>query len=121
MKLSSVSYSAQQWGFKNNTNQTLSVSAALTEDLVWISDYGSEWTEISSAQSNLYGSGTEHATPSILTVTPTDASALSIRPGQVLMLKWTIHSLRSGTPGMLAIDDLTVTFSRARSLVLHIF
>ena len=120
MKLSSVSYSAQQWGFKNTTNQTLSVSAALTEDLVWISDYEGEWTEISSAQSSIYGSEDVHGTPSSLTVTPTETSAISIRPGQILMLKWTIHSLKSGTPGMMAIDDLAVTFSRARALVLHI-
>ena len=120
MKLSAVSYSAQQWGFKNTTNQTLSVSAALTGNLAWISDYDGEWTEIRSAQSNIYGSEDVYDTPSILTVTPTDISAISVRPGQILMLKWTIHSLKSGTPGMMAIDDLTVTFSRARALVLHL-
>ena len=120
MKLSAVSYSAQQWGFKNTTNQTLSVSAALTGNLAWISDYDGEWTVIRSAQSNIYGSEDVYDTPSILTVTPTDISAISVRPGQILMLKWTIHSLKSGTPGMMAIDDLAVTFSRARALVLHI-
>ena len=121
MKLSAVSYSAQQWGFKNTTNQTLSVSAALTGNLAWISDYDGEWTVIRSAQSNIYGSEDVYDTPSILTVTPTDISAISVRPGQILMLKWTIHSLKSGTPGMMAIDDLAVTFSRARALALHIF
>ncbi len=121
MKLSAVSYSAQQWGFKNTTNQTLSVSAALTGNLAWISDYDGEWTVIRSAQSNIYGSEDVYGTPSILTVTPTDISAISVRPGQILMLKWTIHSLKSGTPGMMAIDDLAVTFSRARALALHIY
>ena len=121
MKLSSVSYSAQQWGFKNTTNQTLSVSAAAAENLAWISDYDGEWTEISSAQSNIYGSEDAHDTPSILTVMPTEASSISVRPGQILMLKWTVHSLKSGTPGMMAIDDLTVTFTSAfRSFVIHL-
>jgi len=120
MRLSSVSYSAQQWGFKNTANQTLSVSAALAKNLVWIADYDGEWTEISSAQSNIYSTD-EHATPSILTVTPTEALPLSVGPNQILMLKWTIHSLKSGTLGMMAIDDLAVTFTNdSRSLVIHL-
>ncbi|MBR4615106.1 MAG: hypothetical protein IKO55_05820, partial [Kiritimatiellae bacterium] len=121
MKLSSVAYLAQQWGFKNDTNQTLSVSAQVVDRLDWTSAYDEGWTELGATQTDVYGEGTTHDTPvnaQVLFNPAPDAS--SVAPGQVLMLRWTIHSLKSGKPGMIGIDDLTVTFSRARSLVIHL-
>ena len=112
MKMSSVAYSAQQWGFANTTNQTMSVSAKVVDGLDWISAYSDGWTEICSTQSAVYGAEDAHDTPASTPVAATPAEEISIAPGQVLMIKWTIHSLKSGKPGMMGIDDVTVTFER---------
>lgn len=112
MKVSSVAYSAQQWGFANNTNQTMSVSAKVVDGLDWISAYSDGWTEICSTQSAVYGAEDAHDTPASTPVAATPAEEISVAPGQVLMIKWTIHSLKSGKPGMMGIDDVTVTFER---------
>ena len=110
MTLASVVYLAQQWGFKNDTNQTMSVSAKVVDGLDWISAYGDGWTELGSTQSTVYGSEDSHDTPVSTAVAITPAEEISIAPGQVLMLKWTVHSLKSGKPGMMGIDDVKVTF-----------
>ena len=114
VKLSSLAYSAQQWGFKNDTNQTLSVSAKVADGLDWISAYGDDWTDLGSTQSVVYDPEEAHDTPVSTSVEITSMEELSIAPGQVLMLKWTIHSLKSGKPGMMGIDDVTVTFVPAK-------
>ena len=113
VKLSSLAYSAQQWGFANNTNQNLSVSVMVTNGLNWISSYAEGWTELGSTQSLVYGTEVVHATPVATPVAITPAEEISVAPGQVLMLKWTIHSLKSGKPGMMGIDDVVVTFVSA--------
>ena len=121
MTLSSVVYLAQQWGFANNANQTLSVSVMVTNNLNWISAYSDGWTEIGSTQSTVFDAEDVHDTPDSIPVAVTPAEEISIAPGQVLMLKWTIHSLKSGKPGMMGIDDVTVTFaSGTRGLVIRL-
>ena len=121
MLLSSVAYLAQQWGFKNDTNQTLSVSVIVTNGLDWISAYDDGWTELGSTQSVAYGEGVTHDTPVSTPVELVPSEGISIAPGKVLMLKWTIHSLKSGKPGMMGIDDVTVTFSNGtRGLVIKL-
>jgi len=121
MTLSSVAYLAQQWGFANNANQKLSVSVMVTNNLNWISAYSDGWTEIGSTQSTVYGAEDVHDTPVSTPVEATPAEEISIAPGQVLMLKWTIHSLTSGKPGMMGIDDVTVTFSnKPRGIVIKL-
>jgi hypothetical protein len=107
--LSSVEFLAQQWGFKNDTNQTMSVSAKVADGLDWISAYGDGWTELGSTQSIVYGSEDSHDTPVSTAVAITPSEEISIAPGKVLMLKWTVHSLKSGKPGMMGIDDVKVT------------
>lgn len=107
--LSSVEFLAQQWGFKNDTNQTMSVSAKVVDGLDWISSYGDGWTELGSTQSIVYGLEDSHDTPVSTAVAITPAEEISIAPGKVLMLKWTVHSLKSGKPGMMGIDDVKVT------------
>ena len=109
MTLASVVYLAQQWGFKNDTNQTMSVSAKVVDGLDWISSYGDGWTELGSTQSIVYGSEDSHDTPVSTAVAITPSEEISIAPGKVLMLKWTVHSLKSGKPGMMGIDDVKVT------------
>ena len=121
MTLSSVVYLAQQWGFANTTNQTMSVSAKVVDGLDWISAYSDGWTELGSTQSTVYGSEEVHDTPDSTSVEIIPAEEISIAPGQVLMIKWTIHSLKSGKPGMMGIDDVTVTFSSGtRGLVIKL-
>ena len=121
MTLASVAYLAQQWGFANSANQTLSVSVMVTNNLNWISAYSDGWTEIGSTQSTVYGAEDVHDTPVSTPVEATPAEDISIAPGQVLMLKWTIHSLTSGKPGMMGIDDVTVTFSnKPRGIVIKL-
>ena len=121
MLLSSIEYSAQQWGFKNDTNQTLSVSVIVTSGLDWISSYAEGWTELVSTQSTVYGAEDAHDTPASTHVEFVPSEGISIAPGKVLMLKWTIHSLKSGKPGMMGIDDVTVTFSNGtRGLVIKL-
>ena len=121
VRLSALSYVAQQWGFKNDTNQTLSVSVLVTNSLDWIATFDDGWTELGSTQSYVYGEGVAHDTPVSTPVTVEQEAGVSVAPGQVLMLKWTIHSLKSGKPGMMAIDNLEVRFAPAsRSFVISI-
>ena len=119
--LSSVAYLAQQWGFANSANQKLSVSVMVTNNLNWISAYSDGWTELGSTQSTVYGAEDVHDTPVSTPVEATPAEEISIAPGQVLMLKWTIHSLKSGKPGMMGIDDVMVTFlNKPRGIVIKL-
>ena len=121
MTLASIAYLAQQWGFKNDTNQTMSVSVKVVDGLDWISAYSDGWTELGSTQSTVFDAEDAHDTPVSTPVAATPAAEISIAPGQVLMLKWTIHSLKSGKPCMMGIDDVTVTFSiKPRGLVLKL-
>lgn len=121
VRLSALSYAAQQWGFKNDTNQTISVSVMVTNRLDWIVDFADGWTELASTQSAVYGEGVAHDTSVSTPVTVEQEAGVSVAPGQVLMLKWTIHSLKSGKPGMMAVDDLEVRFApAARAFVISI-
>ena len=116
MKLVSLAYLAQQWGFANTTNQTLSVSAKVVDGLDWISAYVDGWTQLAATESVVYGAGEPHDTPVSTPVAVNPAGGISIAPGQVLMLKWTIHSLNGGKPGMMGIDNVTVIFEGAPGL-----
>jgi hypothetical protein len=120
MKFVSLAYLSQQWGFKNTTNQTLSVSAKVVDNLDWISAYVDGWTELASKESDVYGAGEPHDTPVSTPVTVNPEGGVSIAPGQVLMLKWTIHSLKGGSPCMMGIDDVTVTFEVPQGLSIRI-
>jgi hypothetical protein len=120
MKLVSLAYLSQQWGFANTTNQTLSVSAKVVDGLDWISAYVDGWTQLAATESVVYGAGEPHDTPVSTPVAVNPAGGISIAPGHVLMLKWTIHSLTGGKPGMMGIDDVTVTFEGAPGLSIRI-
>ena len=118
--LSSVAYSAQQWGFANTAQQTMSVSVKVADGLDWISAHSDGWTELGSTQSTVYGTDAQHDTPASTHVGFTPPKTISIAPGQVLMVKWTIHSLKSGKPGMMGIDDVEVTFCSARGFAVRL-
>ena len=114
--LSSVEYSAQQWGFGNTTNQTLSLCANVMDSLDWISAYKEGWIELVSTQSAVYDEGNRPIPPVAIPVLVNPRPAILIAPGQVLALKWTVHSLESGSPGIMAVDDVTVMFIDAARL-----
>ena len=114
--LSSVEYSAQQWGFANTTNQTLSLCANVADGLDCISEYDDGSTELASTQSSVYSQGDAHGTPEATPVLVNPEPSIRIAPGQVLSLKWTVRSLESGSAGMMAVDDVTVTFTDAGSM-----
>ena len=120
MTLSSVAYLAQQWGFANTAQQTMSVSVKVAEGLDWISAYSDGWTELGSTQSTVYGTDAQHDTPVSDPVDIVPTGTISIAPGQVLMVKWTIHSLKSGKQGMMGIDDVEVTFGSARGFAVRL-
>jgi hypothetical protein len=107
--LSTLAYLSQQWGFANTTNQTLSVSVKVVDSLDWISAYDG-WTVLASTVSIVYDEVDAHDTPVSTPVAANPEAEVSIAPGQVLMLKWTIHSLKAGKPGMMGIDDVSVIF-----------
>ena len=110
--LSSVANSAQQWGFANTANQALSVFAMVQNDLNWISSYAEGWTELGATQSVVYGTEEAHDTPVSTPVEITPTEEISVAPGQVLMIKWTIHSLKSGKSGIMGIDDVSLKFTQ---------
>lgn len=120
MTISSIEYVVQQWGFANTTNQTLSISVKVVDSLDWISAYD-DWTVLASTESVVYGAADVHETPVSTPVTANPEDEISIMPGQVLMLKWTIHSLKAGKPGMMGIDDVSVIFGhKAQGLSIRI-
>lgn len=120
MMLSSLSYLAQQWGFKNDTKQTMSVSVKVVDSLDWISAHADGWTEIVSTQSDVYADDAAHDTPVSTSVEIDPADRIPVAPGRVLLLKWTVHSLKSGKPGMMGIDDVEVGFGPGPETGFHI-
>lgn len=121
MTISSIEYVVQQWGFANTTNQTLSISVKVVDSLDWISAHDEGWTVLASTESVVYGTEASHDTPVSTPITVSPEAEVSIAPGQVLMLKWTIHSLKAGKPGMMGIDDVSVIFgNKARGLSISI-
>ena len=120
VKLSEVAYAAQQWSLQNSVEQPLSLSVLVTNRLDWISSFGENWKACCStaAQCSLPEG---HPTPIETSVSFSPSEPIIVGSGEVLLLKWTLEPQGSGSSAMMAIDDLTVTFSRvSRALVLHI-
>ena len=114
MTLSTLEYSAQQWGFGNTATQTLSVAAQVVDGLEWMSVYGAGWTELATTQSTVYnGEKPDAAVSTPVSVAP--ESDLGIAPGQVLMIKWTINPPAGGKAAMMGIDDVSVVFARLQT------
>ena len=70
----------------------------------------------------VYGENVPQETPVSEVVSVTPDPTITIAPGQVLMLKWTAEK-KAGTPGVMGIDDVSVTFSAPdgpRGLVIKI-
>lgn len=121
VRLVGVSYSAQQWGFANTSEHLLSLSGLVTNRLDWITSFADGWHECGSTSAMVFGEGEGHPVPVETLVTYSPETPPRVDPGEVLMLKWTIHQAASGYSAMMAIDDLHVTFVReSRPFVIHV-
>lgn len=117
MVLSSVVYSAQQWGTRNNEAHNLIMSYLLSDSLKWIVEETGDWAECCSTEAD----GNKPAVPILADVGWNPEEPVVIAPGQVLYLKWKIDPPASGSAAMMGIDDVTVTFSsKPRGLVLKL-
>ena len=116
ISLSSVVYSAQQWGTRNSEAHPLKLSYLVVDELRWMSEETEGWVDCLSTESD----GTKPEVPVSTPESWSPTSNVKINPRQILYLKWTVVPPTNGSAAMMAIDDLTVTFSRARSLVIHL-
>jgi len=119
MKLTDISYSVQQWGFANTTNHALVGSYLVTNRLDWISNLSEGWQNCSTTAAKCRDD--EHVMPEVTATRYVPQSEIRVRRGDVIYFRWTLEPPASGNSALMAIDDLTVTFSRvSRALVLHI-
>ena len=117
MTLSSVAYSAQQWGTRNSEAHTLTMSYLLADSLRWMVEDTGDWTECCST----YADGNKPDVPILTNVRWNSEAPVVIAPGQVLYLKWKIDPPASGSAAMMGIDDVMVTFSSgSRGLAIKI-
>ena len=107
ISLTNVSYSAQQWGFANTTNQLLTCEYLVTNRLDWIVNFSDGWQTCAETEARVLAT---HAMPESTAVDYVPAEQIRIAPGEVLYLKWTFHPPAKGSSALMAIDDLTVRF-----------
>ena len=107
--MTNVSYSAQQWGFANTTNQLLACEYLVTNRLDWIVNLTEGWQTCAETEAQVFDAGT-HAMPESTSVDYVPAEQIRIAPGEVLYLKWTFHPPAKGSSALMAIDDLAVWF-----------
>lgn len=107
ISLTNVSYSAQQWGFANTTNQLLACEYLVTNRLDWIVNLTEGWQTCAETEARVLAT---HAMPEPTAVDYVPSSEIRIVPGEVLYLKWTFHPPAKGSSALMAIDDLTVRF-----------
>ncbi len=107
--LTNVSYSAQQWGFANTTNQLLSFKCLVTNRLDWIVAFDEGWQPCAETEAGVFGAGT-YAMPEATAVDYVPSAGIRIQPGEVLYLKWTLHPPAKGSSALMAIDDVKVGF-----------
>ena len=109
--LTGVSYSAQQWGFANTTNQTLDFSCLVTNRLDWIVGNTCGWRSCIETEAKVFADAHDMPESTIVDYVPSDG--MRIAPGEVVYLRWTLYPPVKGQSSTMAIDDLTVTFESA--------
>ena len=109
ISLTNVSYSAQQWGFANTTNQLLTCEYLVTNRLDWIVNFSEGWQTCATTEARVFDAGT-YAMPESTAVNYVPAEQIRIAPGEVLYLKWSFHPPAKGNSALMAIDDLAVRF-----------
>ena len=108
--LTNVTYSAQQWGFANTTNQLFSCAYLVTNRLDWIVDFTYGWQSCAETEAQVFATGT-HQMPEPTVVESVLHEGIRIAPGEVLYLKWTFRPPAKGSSALMAIDDLSVGFN----------
>ena len=109
VSLSSVVYSAQQWGFANTTNNDLVFSCLVTNSLDWIANIHDGWNDCSVTTAQCL-KDVQHDTPVATAVSFVPAGQIRVPAGWVLLMKWSVRPPASGYSSLMAIDDLRVTF-----------
>ena len=109
ISLTNVSYSAQQWGFANTTNQLLTCEYLVTNRLDWIVNFSEGWQPCAETEAQVYGDAA-HGMPVSTPVAHVPSAQIRIQPGEVLYLKWSLHPPMKGNSALMAIDDLAVRF-----------
>ena len=109
--LTNVSYSAQQWGFANTTNQLLACEYLVTNRLDWIVNFTEGWQPCATTEARVLAT---HGMPEATAVNYVPEEQIRIVPGEVLYLKWTFPPPAKGSSALMAIDDLTVGFDVPR-------
>ena len=107
ISLTNVSYSAQQWGFANSTNQLLTCEYLVTNRLDWIVNFTEGWQPCATTEARVLAT---HGMPEATAVNYVPEEQIRIVPGEVLYLKWTFPPPAKGSSALMAIDDLTVRF-----------
>ena len=121
VRLVGVKYSAQQWGFANTSEHLLSLSGLVMDHIDWIANVNDGWFGCCDTVARVFDSEGSHPVPVVSQEEYSPAAPPRIDPGEVLMLRWTIHQAAGGYSAMMAIDDLHVTFVReSRPFVIHV-
>lgn len=112
VKVAGISYRAQQWGFANTGVHMLSCALLVTNRIDWIGNLNGDWRSCCETEARVFGNDEAHPVPVESEVKVTAGIAPRIKPGEVLMLKWTIQQPANGYSALMAIDDLEVTIER---------
>ena len=112
VRLAGVSFLAQQWGFANTNEHRFVCSFLVTNRIDWIANFHEGWTDCCEIGAKRFGEDEPHPVPVVTQMSYAPETLPRIEPGEIVMFRWIIHSPASGYSAMMAIDDLSVTFSR---------
>ena len=116
-----VSYSAQQWGFSNTNEHSLSFACLVTNRMDWIANFSDGWRSCCDTMAKRFGEDDAHPVPVTTLVEYSPESTLRVEPGEVLLFRWSVNPPTGGYSALMAIDDLVVTFARdARPFTIHL-
>ena len=121
IRLAGVTCSAQQWGFANTNEHIFALSFMVTNRMDWIVNFPDGWSRCCDVTARVFATDEAHAVPVSTPMEYAPGVPPSIEPGEVLFLKWEVRPPKSGYSAMMAMDDLTVTFTReGRPFVIHV-
>lgn len=121
-----LSFTARQWSFtsKRTAEQSLRVAYLVTNELVAVSVMGDEWMDVASlkfdavASLSAGGANVDFATGSVFADMSATLEGVSLRPGKVLLLRWTPDPVSNGD--VLGVDDVSLSCaSEGRGMILH--
>ena len=93
----------------------------VTNRMDWIVNFPDGWSRCCDVTARVFATDEAHAVPVSTPMEYAPGVPPSIEPGEVLFLKWEVRPPKSGYSAMMAMDDLTVTFTRdGRPFVIHV-